>query len=397
MKILFISYNFPPEGGPAVQRVSKFIKYLNKLDIKTYVLTAQKKLRIKDESLLKDIEGCQVYRTKDYSSLVRGEFKKFLKSYLIPDKNRLWALTAVKKGIELVKNEEIDVIISTSPPHSTHIVAQKIAAKTNIRWLIDFRDEWSNNSTFFKFPNQSKQKELESEVLTKCDHVITVTKTAKNNFEKLIDEDKISVIYNGYDEADFENVQITNDYSNNLPHKIMYAGRLNELHSPKNFFKALSELKENKLIDENKVSIEIIGSDQNKKWLNGSPELKEIVNFRSYLPHDELLNHLVKADSLLLLGTNMNETEFIPAKVYEYFRLNKKIVGIISSKGELWNMLQTYGNSYLALNKDINNIKKEILNLINHKNNNSKFNRDFINIYSRENQTEKLCTLLKNI
>ena len=160
-KILFIAYNFPPEGGPAVQRVSKFIKYLHQFDYRVIVLTSNHKYSIVDETLLKDIpEDTVVHKSLDYGNYVPGDIRnKFLKNYFVPDKQVFWKKSALKKVKEIIRNNDIDVIISTSPPHSAHLIGLEIKKKYNIPLIVDFRDEWTMNPSFADFHNKSKNRD----------------------------------------------------------------------------------------------------------------------------------------------------------------------------------------------------------------------------------------------
>jgi glycosyltransferase involved in cell wall biosynthesis len=400
MKILFVAYNFPPEGGPAVQRVAKFIKYLTRIEAKIYVLTAEKKNKIIDETFVDDIADAQVTTTIDYGNKIRGGFKKVFWRLFVPDKSILWKYSAIRAGTRLVKKNKIDLIISTSPPHSTHLIAEKIVEKTGVNWIADFRDEWVDNSLFSRAKNKLKQKNMEKAVLKNCDHIITVTETAKKNFANRINVDKITVIPNGFDEEDFNKItlQSTNYAKEKLV--IAYAGRLNELHSPKIFFTALDQLVQSGELDAKKLSVQIIGNLENKKWLKDYPFLFSTVTFLSYMPHNALLDQLNNSDVLLLFATNMNTTEFFPAKMFEYFRFKKNILAVISSKGELWDALTNYGGSYLAIDSEIEQIKSTILNLItDYETERLKvnINEEFVARFSRKNQASLLYELCNNL
>ena len=106
IKILVVAYNFPPEGGPAVQRITKFVKYLSQFGIKVFVLTAKKKNKILDETLLNDIKDVNVIRVTDYGSYIGSDLKKIIPRVFIPDKFRIWGWTAFKLGNVLIKKEK---------------------------------------------------------------------------------------------------------------------------------------------------------------------------------------------------------------------------------------------------------------------------------------------------
>lgn len=397
-KILVISYNFPPEGGPAVQRVAKFCKYLRRNGLEVFVLTATKRAKITDPSLLENLENIKVSKTRDIGVLFRGDLKKVLRSYFPPDTAALWRLTAVKKGIRLVERENIDLIFSTSPPHSSHIVAEKIAKKTGIPWVVDFRDEWSNNPSFYKYASQLQHKLLEKRVLKSCSHIIAVTEKGQNNFEELAGTNNVSLIRNGFDQEDFLHLDAENGTVKKNKITFAYAGRLNELHNPVPFFSALNLAINQGNIDTEKFCVEIIGSVENRKWLNDFPRLDGIVNFIRYQPHPEMLKRLAAADALLLFATGMNNTEFFPAKVFEYFKLNKYILAILSQPGELWQVMDDYGKSYLARESIIEEIREKFVELYEECKSNKRVkpaDDSFVNQFSREAQAKKLFHIME--
>ncbi|MBK7104089.1 MAG: glycosyltransferase [Ignavibacteriae bacterium] len=400
MNVLIIAYNFPPEGGPAVQRISKFVKYLIQLNAKVFVLTAAKKNKIIDNSLFIDIEKSEIYKSYDLGDYVSGDLKKIFKNFFTPDKSALWKYTAVKKGLKIIKEQNIELIFSTSPPHSTQIIAEQISLKSGIKWVADFRDEWVDNSLFHKAKLKDLDKIFEKRILENCTHITTITNKAKQNFSQRISSEKITVIRNGYDEDDFKNLNFNKSLINSNILNISYAGRLNELHSPNSFFKSLSILIKSNKINSKKISVTFIGGSGNEKWLKDYPELNEIIKFVSYLPHDKMLLKLNEADVLLLFATNMNITELFPAKMFEYFRLRKSVFAIISSEGELSETLIEYGNSYIAIDSNLEEIQNSILKILaNFENNNlvKSNNQKFIQSFERKKQAEQLYNLFQNI
>ena len=105
-RILFLTYHFPPEGGPAVQRVAKFCKYLPRYGILPTVLCAKKRNRVEDPGLLQDIPPeVRVVRTRDPGTLIPRFLRKPLQGPLQPDRHILWRKGAVKRGAALVKDQ----------------------------------------------------------------------------------------------------------------------------------------------------------------------------------------------------------------------------------------------------------------------------------------------------
>jgi hypothetical protein len=401
-KVLIITYHFPPEGGPSVQRISKFVKYMPQFGYIPIVLTTHPNSKIADFSLVHDLpEKININRTADFGRYIPGDIKnKILSKYFIPDKFKLWHLTAIKTGIELIKQNKIDLIFSTSPPHSVHLIAEKIAQLTNVSWVADFRDEWTAHPLFHKQKRQQLHHFLERNVLQHCNHVVTINNAIKKNLSKKIEPKKISIVRNGYDPEDFTQLAYDNQTDNNNKIKITYCGRLNQLHSPDLFFRGLVNLKKsnNKLLE--KISVRIIGNIENKKYIKNFTELSETVKFFPYQPHYECIKSLYNSDILLLLATNMDSTEFLPAKLFEYIYLRKPILAIVSFPGELSQLLEEYGNSYIAFENEPGSEKK-IINkiLIDIKNNEQTFaqNRSFINQFDRKKLTGELSEVFNRI
>lgn len=399
-KILIWSYHFPPEGGPGVQRISKLIKNIPTREYEVFVLTAQKRIKVYDSTLYEDIENkCKVIKIKDHYSYFNGDVKNWLSAVIVPDKSYFWAMSAYYAAVKLHKEHKFDLIISTSPPHSSHIFANKLALKYNIKLIVEFRDEWTSNSLFEKAKRKDKQKVLEQHVLQSCNKIVTISETAKKNFiAKNISEDKVDVIYNGYDEDDFRNLKLDEKAINNTCLKFGYMGRLNTLHSPRSFFKAMNEvLRGNTNLH---FECEIIGEKGNAKWLRDYPELNNHVTFIPYMEHGPCLEKISQADVLLLFSTNSNKTEVITGKVFEYFRLKKPIFAVLSSKKELYGLLKNYNNCYIAYDDDLESTKTQIKRLYEDFANNNFgkiVDNDFIQKFDRKSLSEKYLTIIERL
>ena len=363
-KVLIITYHFTPQGGPAVQRISKFAKFWPMYGYEPFILTAHPKSKIFDPSLLNDFsENVFIKKARDYGLYIPGELrKKIFSNLFLPDKHVFWRLTAIRAGIRLIKKMGIDIIFSTSPPHSFHLVARQIAHETKLPWVADFRDEWTTYPSFYKQKNQHIHYKLEGQVLEHCTQVVTVTNISKKNFSQKLEHEKITVIPNGYDADDFTSCKKKNQ-TENKHIKITYCGRLNQLHSPDKFFSTLISLtKDSKKLSE-ELSINVIGNIENKKYIKNYPQLIDMVNFFPYQSHKKCIQSMADSTILLLLATNMASTEFIPAKLYEYIYLRKPIFAVVSFPGELSELLKEYGNSYVAFENETDSIKNKIINM----------------------------------
>lgn len=172
-KVLIITYYWPPASGPGVQRFLKISKYLNDFGWKPIILTVKNgSYPSFDPSLENEIpEWVEVHKTKTFepftiynrltgskgknlgTGLIGLEGKQsFVKklsiyiraNYFIPDARKGWYRYAVKEAKQLIQEKEIDAIITTGPPHSTHLIGKSLKEKFNLPWISDFRDPWVN-------------------------------------------------------------------------------------------------------------------------------------------------------------------------------------------------------------------------------------------------------------
>ena len=194
MKALIITYYWPPAGGSGVQRWLKFVKYLPQFGIEPIVYTVDNaKYPKEDYSLQNEIsedivvlknpifEPTDVFfwkqkgvKKEDVANSTNNGLLSFIRgNFFIPDPKIFWVSSSVKFLQKYVNENSIDVIISTGPPHSMHLIAKRISKKNNIKWIADFRDPWTDlyyNNEFkqLSFAKQ-KNKKLEKSVLENAD------------------------------------------------------------------------------------------------------------------------------------------------------------------------------------------------------------------------------------
>ena len=227
MKVLIVTYYWPPAGGPGVQRWLKFVKYLRNFGIEPVVFTAENPFYPTiDETLAADIpEGIEVIKCPIFEpNNIVAKFKKketeksagfldpnpsFLSrvllyiraNYFIPDARKYWVKPSVKMLENYLSNNTVDAIITTGPPHSLHLIGKRLKEKIGVKWIADFRDPWTSIDYFHLLPltksARKKHFKLEEEVVRAADQVIMVSNHAKKKyvgFNKAID-----VITNGFD------------------------------------------------------------------------------------------------------------------------------------------------------------------------------------------------------
>ncbi len=392
-KVLIITYNFPPDGGPAVQRALKFAKYLREYGYQPIVLTSKHKLKKIDKDLLNEIpDDLVVYKTRDVISFIPGEIRNLaLKLFLPMDNKYFWQKSSFKTAKKIVERHNIDIVFSTSPPHSVHILASRLKREFGLPWVADFRDEWSQDP---RFCGNEKTLKLEERLLKYCDKMVCVTDKARANFNAIAGKDKCSTIRNGFDPMDFDGANTDIEFDKSKMN-IVYAGRFTVKSSPRILFEELDKALESDPSLKSKFHIHVFGKMKSggDKWLSNLNAAKEAVTNYPYVPHSECCAILKKADVLLLLSSNLEGGTIIPGKAYEYFYTRKPIFAIESHKSELTDLLEEYGASYVCWESNRESIMREFkkaLGYFSPHNLNKTINYDFINQFNRKEQAKSL-------
>jgi glycosyltransferase involved in cell wall biosynthesis len=364
-KVLIITYYWPPSGGGGVMRWLKFSKYLPSFDWHPVIFTpSNPDPSVFDESLLTEIpeqstiikipiwEPYQIYR----KLLGKKKDEKFKAGYiseisegsrinrisvfirgnlLIPDPRRFWIKPAYKYLLKYLKQNPVDFIVTTGPPHSMHLIGHKLRQKFNIPWLADFRDPWTNIDFYQKLRltkwADKKHKNLERKVLQSADIISTVSWSWSNDMKQIVNRD-VEVITNGYDPDDFDfELEATDDYFS-----IVHIGSFNADRNPELLWDVLKD-KVNAEIDFQK-HLKLIFIGQTDESVFRSLKKNHLMSFvedHGYLEHTKSLAFLKSSQVLLLpLNDAPNVAGIIPGKLYEYLAANRPILAIGPEDGD---------------------------------------------------------------
>ncbi|WP_353093397.1 glycosyltransferase [Tissierella praeacuta] len=411
-KVLIIANEFPPMGGAGVQRTTKFVKYLPKFGFQPIVVTKEHVASLTDTTLLEDLpKNLNVYRLKPYDTVnkkgILGLPFKFLGTRVLsPDSEYFWYYFNRDKVVDIIKKKNINIIYTTSFPYSSHLMGLYIKRLLpDIRWITDFRDEWTNNpyhlDSWHKRVKLKFEKEKELEVTSECDFLITNTPFMLENFIKdnpsLIG--RSTYIPNGYDEEDFIELNDVRDGGDKFV--ITYTG---SLYGRRNLIEFLDGLKiavDNNKIDKNKLEIRVVGNIY-QEVLNEYAEKYDLVdNMKSfgYLPHRESIQMLYNSDILLLvIGKGKGSKNFYTGKIFEYIKVNRPILAIVPEDGAAAQVINETNTGTVVDPEDINGVsialEKYYRNWMEGKLDH-KPKWDKIQIYSREAQAKRLSEILK--
>ncbi len=340
MRILLITYYFPPCGGAAVQRWLRFLPHLVDDGFQITVVTPEKvDYPVLDKGLNVLIPPeVEVIRTPNltlsgwwrflfgcgkkmpYGTLERSKKSSLLFSMVLwirinlifPDIRVIWNRFAIANASKLLARLKYDLIITTGPPHSTHLVGMKLQKRYHTPWIADFRDPWSDIH-YLHLAGQSqfacrRHKKMESMVLHQARGVLTVSEGIRQHLPK----GRIHVIYNGFEAKHFAGLH----YRRSTQFRIKYVGRLTagqDLRSLVNYVASA--------LPDARVEFHFIGTEIDPSMLNQMKNIYPSCRFETigFLPHRTALDEMVNAELLLLLiNRSVTSRGILTTKLFEY-------------------------------------------------------------------------------
>ena len=355
-KLLIITYYFPPAGGPGVQRWLKFVKYLPEFGVQPIVYIPENptypiideglRSQISDKVIILKNKIWEPYqlasvfsknKTKKISSGIFPHKKKQTvldKTFLwirgnlfIPDARVFWVKPSVSYLEKYIQENDIDIIVTSGPPHSLHLIGLELKQKLNVKWFADFRDPWTtigyHKALRLSGYAAKKHKKLEQKVLNAADKVIVTSKTTKTEFQAITNK-PITVITNGYDVENVEKQTLDSKFT------LAHIGSFLSERNPNFLWECLVELLTEIPDFKSHLEIKLIGA-VSQEVLDSIEDfkLKGYLNLLGYVSHHEAISHQKKSQVLLLIEINSEDTKsIIPGKLFEYMVSNRPIIAI---------------------------------------------------------------------
>jgi glycosyltransferase involved in cell wall biosynthesis len=388
-RVLFIVYYLPPMGSSGVQRPLKLIKYLPSFGWDPLVVAPEPGIyHTFDESLAEELDatGATIHRVQAKTlfhsagggartaSKIPESIKVLLRSvnswFYFPDNKKGWIKPAIEKCKDLIPNNNIDVIFSTAPPYSNHIIAIRLGRLYNLPVVLDFRDDWLG-SHLLTFPtrwHRRRMKLLEEDCFTGASLVTAINEPMLSSLKSrgASKAGSFMILPQGFDPADFPDSGNLTGRKPAGPVTIMYNGIFYGKQSPKIFLKAIRAA-----IDSGEVDIEGIrlvfqgGLDKSMIKFIQSQGLQRITENRGYLPHKESVKNLMDADLLwFTVGRQKNENQVTTGKLFEYIGTGKPILGLVPD-GEAASLLNAYGAGFCADPDSVLNVQQTLVEILN--------------------------------
>ena len=393
-RLLIVTYYWPPSGGSGVQRWLKFCKYLAPLGWEITVLTPENpSFALRDESLVADVpdsievlklpiwEPYQVYlkigsffgiRASQPTDFIKTGRKSLFASVsgwvrgnlFIPDARICWVRPAVQFLQSWLPSGDPPIVITTGPPHSMHLIGLHLK-KLNpaIKWVADFRDPWSEwdvlDTLSLTAWARARHRNLERQVLTQADRVITIAPFHRDRLEALGNR-SVDVMTNGFDPDDFR--AITRKRTTRFT--VRHVGMVDELRDPRPFMIILKQLMAELPDFARDVFVEFIGNVNTafRQEVEEDTALASVTRFTRSLPHQQLVQTYGETDvQLLVLAHTALAPGNLPGKFFEYLASGNPILAIGPASGDAQAVLAETNAGQIFERSDLIGIKSALM------------------------------------
>lgn len=425
-KVLIITYYWPPSGGSGVQRWYKFAKYLPQFGWEPTIYTPyDPKFGITDDSLSQQgSDNIKVLRTniwdlgtlfkKNGKPLKIGEIDTNKMSFVskllvwvrgnmfIPDAKVSWVKPSIKYLTKYLAKEPVDIVVTTGPPHSMHLIGLGLKKRLGVKWVADFRDPWSEGDIISQLKisgwAEKKHQYLENEVLANADAIVTVGNRLGDSFKDKNSSCNVEIITNGYDSDDFGIISSGSGLKGKFI--LTYSGLLYNNRNPGLLWEVLDEIcrQDQNFRDHLQVNIAGIVDPSVEHMLRQFKALWPSITFHGYLSHTDSIQLCMLSTALILPVDNTKNTMMlIPGKLFEYLAVNIPILGFGDPDSDASAILRASGHNPLINYSDKIKITETITSLF------TDFEADAINTkydhdqYQRRNLTKKMVRVFEEL
>ncbi|MDW8339556.1 MAG: glycosyltransferase family 4 protein [Thermoleophilia bacterium] len=370
MKALLVTMYFPPAGGGGVQRPLKIAQYLPALGIETHVLAPDDpkwvhrdpELRVPTRAWVHRARylGPRARRPREELRAAEGVERALVRAQvtarrlLLPDASVTWNLTAIPAAIRIVRAEGIDVVLTTSPPGSVHLVGAAVTRATGARWLADLRDPLVANQhrradSAATRARQAANERLARLVARQADAISCVSEAIAEEMRALAPRGPVRVIANGCDFDDFAGLE----YRRGERFRITHAGSFFGQRDPRPFLEALAA---SGLDLEARFVGDFRSSD--REWAEALG-LGDRLRILPYAPRSEALRLERDSEALLLLVPEADGRGkgVLSGKVFEYLAAGRPILAVVPPDGAAAALVRETGAGIVVAPGDVEGIR----------------------------------------
>lgn len=385
-RILILSYYFPPLAGAATFRSLEFVKHLPEFGWQPIALSViPTPDDIVDEELLEQIPASVPVARVDHLHPKKIElalltfwkllWKVRLRSvahclqpyrimrWMVPDVHAWWFIPGLAKAFRLIRQYNPQVILTTAPPHTTHLIGLILKQQTGLLWIADYQDPWSQNP-FTVYPtwlHNGLNRWLDRKTLQKADLVIGATDGITKDLQMLQNSKMpghFGTVWLGYESGDF-----TPTFRDDGEHprlRIVYIGSLYGLRRADWFLSTIDGLVTDGEIDGGRLSVAFVGLDGTGD--TAAYTEKSWFTYQAHVPHSEALRMMVAADCLLLL-VNPESIAQVPLKLFEYLGANRPVLGLAPPSSVSARIIKETGAGFIVPPNDTEALKTVLIKL----------------------------------
>ena len=445
-KVLIIAYHFHPDLEVGAVRSIKFAKYLSNLGWKPFVVTIDTKYIPRQDHSDLNFE-CEIVRTSKWptpddfylraKSLIRGRRKLnndgaanlgkkinldtpeytvlsnksplckrlFNSLSATPDERIGWLIPAAYRSIRVIKKEKIDIIYSSGPPYTSHLVAYLAKLFTGKKWIADFRDPWTTCirlGSHFNALSTWIEKRMERAVISRADHILTATPAIAAQLSDIYPKaisSKCTTVHNGFDEEDFYGKKKETGKDKGRVN-FLYAGTLYLGRDPSPIIQAIGELILDGRISKSEIKLEFVGNfefgDSTLRGTASKYGLEDIVIFSPPVDRSKYFDLILNSGVLILMQSDMAKPQ-IPGKTYEYLATGNPIFALVPD-GATSDLLSDFNHALISDPGDKERIKECIINLL--RNNDlapDEKSKKLLAELTRKKQTAKLALIMEKL
>lgn len=372
-RALLIAYHFPPlVGSSGVQRALQLALQLPEFGWQPSVLTAHPRAYERSDpislaALPKDLEQCRAFALDSARHLaIAGRYPAWLAR---PDRYISWVLGALPAGLAMIRRQRPQVIWSTYPVPSAHLIGYWLSRLSGLPWVADFRDPMAHEGYPADAATWQSYLRVEQKVARRAAALVFTTPGAARLYRERYPSraGDMHVVENGFDESAFARAEQLAAGAGPL-----HADGFTLLHSgivypdwrhPGTLFAALRQLRETGLAGASRLRLRF-RAPVHETWLleqAAAAGVGDQVEVLPALPYTEALAEMLRADALLALQADSCADQ-IPAKVYEYLRADRPLLGLVS--GDSADLLRRAGHGPVAALEDAQAVSSALAALI---------------------------------
>jgi glycosyltransferase involved in cell wall biosynthesis len=365
MRLLVVSLYWPPAGGAGVQRPLKLAAHLHELGYEVHVLAPDDPKWLHRDEELRSPEGVVVHRARNLGPRSRRPAEELAqasgvdrlalraglaaRAALVPDAAVLWNVTAIAAARSIVRRHGIDVVLTTSPPGSVHLVGASVRRLTGVRWVADLRDSLVLHA--------HRRRELRGErllarlVARKADAVVGASAAIAAEMEAHDVRGLLRVIGNGCDFDDFAGLE----YTTSARFRITHAGSFFGRRDPRPFLDAVARV--------DGVVARFVGDFRSRDRAHAERlALGDRFELIPYLPRSDVLALERDSEALLLLipDAEGRGRGVLSAKVFEYLAAGRPVLAAVPPDGEAAALVRETGAGVVAPPADADAIREAL-------------------------------------